>query len=276
MYMYNTWNQSQIHPVNSNPTHMSDASLYIFCSKASGDIQRRGLLSAGRSSTMYSLPSKVQANPKSDILMRSSPARSRLRQARSLWTTPQEAMYSCRTAAHSHIRTELVIHITLYQRTSNYVIYIKLCADCCVQLLIMKGCWVESQHGESNGWDSPCCDSAHHPFMMLHRCKYVQLSIYIIYSVSLTYHSSCNLHCKPQQLAWLQINGAWVVQSQRTFLSNTGHSQLHIGVDVSKTHLLKVCQWRLSFCFHLFRWSREVNNITYYSIVHVYILLLWP
>ena len=73
---------------------MSDASLYTFCSKASGDIQRRGLLSAGRSSTMYSLPSKVQANPKSDILTMPLPVSRRLRHARSLCTTPQEATYS--------------------------------------------------------------------------------------------------------------------------------------------------------------------------------------
>ena len=34
-------------------------------------------------------------------------------------------------------------------------IVMKLCIDCCMQLLIMKGWWAESQHGEFNGRDSP-------------------------------------------------------------------------------------------------------------------------
>ena len=76
-------------------THTSDASLYTFCSKASGDIHRRGLLSTGRSSTIYSLPSKVRANPKSETLTIPLPVRRRLRHARSLCTTSQETTYSC-------------------------------------------------------------------------------------------------------------------------------------------------------------------------------------
>ena len=42
---------------------------------------------------------------------------------------------------------------TVYKEhtTSNMT----LCAVCCVQLLIMKGWWMQSQHGESDGRDSP-------------------------------------------------------------------------------------------------------------------------
>ena len=57
-----------------------------------------------------------------------------------------------------------------------------LCVDCCIQLLIMKEWWAESQIvfdqmisislwtvGESRPSDSPCCNSAHHP-LTIHAC----------------------------------------------------------------------------------------------------------
>ena len=59
-------------------------------------------------------------------------------------TTANE--YKINSTSHHH-------HIKTHQQWFDIVM--KLCVDCCMQLLIIKGWWAKSQQGESNGRDGP-------------------------------------------------------------------------------------------------------------------------